>query len=123
MPPIRTIVELEALYDDAVPTSITKERGHLTDLASEARRGVVARVIATSGRDGMGCSSRGGPAGFVRVTDPRTLQIPDHRGNDRLDALRNLAQDHASDCSSLCPAVTLRLIGDLPRQHLRGGTA
>ena len=44
-------------------------------------------IVATSGPDGLDCSPRGDPAGFVSVLDERTLLIPDRRGNNRLDTL------------------------------------
>src|SRR5206468_9830419 len=50
-------------------------------------------ALATSGPGGMDCSPRGDPAGFVRVHDEKTLLIPDRRGNNRIDSLRNLVHD------------------------------
>ena len=50
-------------------------------------------LVASSGPGGIDCSPRGDPAGFVRVVDERTLMLPDRRGNNRLDTLRNLVVD------------------------------
>ena len=50
-------------------------------------------VLATSGPEGLDCSPRGDRPGFVRVADPRTLILPDRRGNNRIDSLRNVVRD------------------------------
>jgi hypothetical protein len=41
----------------------------------------------------MDCSPRGDLPGFVRVADERTLMMPDRRGNNRIDSLRNIVRD------------------------------
>ncbi|MFX5734524.1 pyridoxamine 5'-phosphate oxidase family protein, partial [Acinetobacter baumannii] len=50
-------------------------------------------ILATSGPEGLDCSPRGDPKGFVRVADRKTLMIPDRRGNNRVDSLRNIVRD------------------------------
>ena len=50
-------------------------------------------IIATSGDEGLDCTPRGDPAGFVRVLDDKHLAVPDRRGNNRVDTLRNLVED------------------------------
>ena len=48
-------------------------------------------VLASVGPDGsVDTSPRGGSPGFVRVADPRRLQMPDRPGNNRLDSFRNI---------------------------------
>jgi predicted pyridoxine 5'-phosphate oxidase superfamily flavin-nucleotide-binding protein len=42
---------------------------------------------------GADVSHRGGPAGFVRVVDDRTLRIPDYAGNGMFNSLGNLLVD------------------------------
>ena len=110
---IRTVAELEALYDAPVPTSITKEVGHLTDLHRAYVEASPFVIVATSGPGGVDCSPRGDPPGFVRVADERTLQMPDRRGNNRLDTLRNLVVDPRIGLLFLVPGigVTLRANG------------
>lgn len=110
---IHTVEELEALYDVPVPTSIIKEIDHLTDLHRAYVDAAPFVLIATSGPGGLDCSPRGDPAGFVRVTGPRTLLIPDRRGNNRLDTLRNLVVDPRIGLLFLVPGVgvTLRVNG------------
>lgn len=66
--------------------------------------------MATSGPDGLDCSPRGDPAGFVRVSDDgRTLWLPDRRGNNRLDSLRNIVVDGRVALLFLVPGVTTTL--------------
>jgi uncharacterized protein len=70
-------------------------------------------VIATSGPGGLDVSPRGDPAGFVTIEDDRTLLLPDRRGNNRIDSLRNLLIDPRIALLFLIPGVgeTLRVNG------------
>jgi PPOX class probable FMN-dependent enzyme len=111
---IRSIPELEALYDVPVEAARTKELDHLLP---EHRAYVDASpfvVVATAGPGGLDCSPRGDPPGFVRVVDERTLLLPDRRGNNRLDTLRNIVRDPRIALLFLVPGVgvTLRVNGD-----------
>ena len=110
---VRTLDELEALYDTVVPNAVIKELDHLLP---EHRAYVEASpfvLLATNGPGGLDCSPRGDPAGFVRVADERTLLLPDRRGNNRLDSLRNLVVDPRIGLLFLIPGlnVTLRVNG------------
>ena len=69
--------------------------------------------FATNGPEGVDCSPRGDAAGFVRVEDERTVLLPDRRGNNRLDTLRNLVVDPNIALLFLVPGigVTLRVNG------------
>lgn len=110
---VRTLAELEALYDAPVPTSVTKEIDHITDLHRAYIDASPFVVVATSGPAGLDCSPRGDPPGFVRVVDERTVMLPDRRGNNRLDTLRNLVADPRIGLLFLVPGVgvTLRVNG------------
>jgi hypothetical protein len=110
---IRTVEELDALYDVPVPTSIIKEVDHITPLHREYVDASPFVLIASSGPGGLDCSPRGDPAGFVRVVDEHTLLIPDRRGNNRLDTIRNLVADPRIALLFLIPGVgmTLRVNG------------
>jgi PPOX class probable FMN-dependent enzyme len=70
-------------------------------------------VLATSGPDGLDASPRGDAPGFVVVEDEKTLLIPDRRGNNRIDSLRNLVADPRVALLFLIPgrAETLRVNG------------
>ncbi|MBL8629435.1 MAG: pyridoxamine 5'-phosphate oxidase family protein [Rhodospirillaceae bacterium] len=48
-------------------------------------------VLATSDENGnLDASPKGGPPGFVKVHDAKTVMIPDWPGNNRLDGLENI---------------------------------
>ena len=91
---ITTLAELEALYTPAPSRpAMVKEVDRITP---QYRRLIAASpfvALATVGPEGLDCSPRGDGAGFVRVVDERTLVIPDRRGNNRIDSLRNILRD------------------------------
>jgi PPOX class probable FMN-dependent enzyme len=70
-------------------------------------------ILATSNAKGIDISPRGDPSGFVVVKDERTLLIPERRGNNRVDSLRNLVADSRLGLLFLIPGVgeTLRVAG------------
>ena len=69
--------------------------------------------MATSGPGGLDTSPRGDPKGFVRVVDEKTVIVPDRRGNNRIDSLRNLVTDPRIALMFLIPGVseTMRVMG------------
>lgn len=91
---IDTIEALEAVYDTpVVPSALTKVADHLTPLYRiwiEAARFCVLSTVGPEGTDG---SPRGDDGPVVRVLDERTLALPDWRGNNRIDSLRNIVRD------------------------------
>jgi PPOX class probable FMN-dependent enzyme len=113
MDTVGSIAELEALYDAPVTTSVIKEVDHLTTAHRAYVEASPFVLVATSGPGGLDCSPRGDPAGFVRIVDDRTLMMPDRRGNNRLDSLRNLVVDPRIGLLFLVPGigVTLRVNG------------
>lgn len=70
-------------------------------------------ALATSEPEGLDCSPRGDIAGFVRVHDDRTLMMPDRRGNNRVDSLRNIVRDPRVALLFLIPGLptTFRVNG------------
>jgi PPOX class probable FMN-dependent enzyme len=111
---IKTMAELEALYNEPpYGPAVFKEIDHV----NQAYRALVEAspffALATSGPDGLDCSPRGDPKGFVRVIDEKTIAIPDRRGNNRIDSLRNLIHDPRVALLFLIPGVseTLRIMG------------
>lgn len=110
---ITTQEELEALYGEISPIALAKERAALT---AHYRAFVEASpfiIISTIGPKGIDASPRGDPQGFVRMIDDKTLLIPDRRGNNRLDTLKNILQDPRVSLLFLIPGVgeTLRIRG------------
>jgi uncharacterized protein len=110
---ITSIEQLESIYGDPVTTSILKELDHITDDYRQFIDAAPFVVLATSGPEGLDCSPRGDPAGFVRVVDDRTVMIPDRRGNNRVDSLRNIVSDPRVALLFLIPGVneTMRING------------
>lgn len=110
---ITTVDELEALYPTVIETAVIKEADHLTASHQAYVKASPFVLIATAGADGLDCSPRGDPAGFVRIVDERTLLMPDRRGNNRLDSLRNIIVDGRIALLFLVPGigVTLRVNG------------
>ena len=111
---VSTIAELEALYSEGVyPPAKAKE----TDRITKAYRALVEAspffALATNGPNGLDCSPRGDPKGFVRVVDDKTIIVPDRRGNNRIDSMRNLIGDPRVALLFLIPGVseTLRIMG------------
>ena len=80
-----------------------------TRLTGSYRRWIEAApffTIATCGPEGLDCSPRGDAAGFVRVADESTLLLPERRGNNRLDTLRNVVSDPRVGLLFLVPGIT-----------------
>ena len=104
---------LEALYGAPLPSSLAKEIDHIAEPYRAFIDASPFVVISTVGPRGVDVSPRGDPSGFVTVEDPHTLLISDRRGNNRLDALRNLLADPRIGLMFLIPGVgeTVRVTG------------
>jgi len=111
---ITTLTELEALYDERpYRPALVKEVDHVNESYRRLIEAAPFFALATNGPDGLDCSPRGDPAGFVRVLDAKTLAVPDRRGNNRIDSLRNLIHDPRVALLFMIPGVseTLRVMG------------
>jgi uncharacterized protein len=94
MKTITTIAELEAIYNQApVLASTAKETDHLIPAYQKLVELSPFVALATVGPGGLDCSPRGDKPGFVRVLDSKTLAMPDRRGNNRIDSLRNIVAE------------------------------
>lgn len=85
--------ELARLYEAVNPTSLLKELDYISDDYAKFIAASSFCIISTVGPEGVDCSPRGDPPGFAVVENPKTLLIPDRRGNNRLDSLRNIVRD------------------------------
>ena len=110
---VSTIEDLEALYGTPSPASLTKEIDYISDHYRQFIEAAPFVVMATTGPEGLDCSPRGDPPGFVRVHDRKTVMLPDRRGNNRLDSLRNLVHDPRISLLFLIPGIgeTMRING------------
>jgi len=117
MSTINTVEELEAIYGTPVETSLAKEIDHITPQYRALIEASPFVALATAGPEGLDCSPRGDMAGFVRIHDENTVMIPDRRGNNRVDSLRNIVRDPRVALLFLLPGSgsTLRING---RAHL-----
>ena len=114
---IRSVEELEALYGQPAEASTVKEVDRITPHYRRLIEASPFFVLATAGPEGLDCSPRGDRPGFVRIADERTLMLPDRRGNNRVDSLRNIVRDPRAALLFLIPGsgTTLRANG---RAHL-----
>jgi PPOX class probable FMN-dependent enzyme len=105
--------ELTAIYGDPLERSLTKEIDYISDHYRAFIEACPFVVVATSGAEGMDCSPRGDPPGFIRVPDDKTVLLPDRRGNNRIDSLRNLITNPHISLLFLIPGIgeTLRING------------
>lgn len=111
---IDSLEALEALYDVApVAASMVKVADHITPHYRALIEASPFVALATIGPEGLDCSPRGDQPGFVRIADPRTLILPDRRGNNRLDSLRNVVRDPRVALLFLIPGsgTTFRING------------
>jgi PPOX class probable FMN-dependent enzyme len=111
---VTTTAQLENLYSDApFGAAVFKETDRITPQYRRLIEAAPFCVLATNGPEGLDCSPRGDPPGFVRVADEHTLLIPDRRGNNRIDSLRNLVGDPRVSLLFLIPGVgeTMRVNG------------
>ena len=80
----------------------------------KARKKAAAAALCVSERKLYELTSpRGDLPGFVRVHDEKTLMMPDRRGNNRVDSLRNIVRDPRIALLFLIPGSgsTLRVNG------------
>jgi PPOX class probable FMN-dependent enzyme len=117
MSTITSVAELEALYGLPGETSTAKEVDRITPHYRAFIEASPFAILATGGPEGLDCSPRGDQPGFVRVRDDKTLLLPDRRGNNRVDSLRNIVRDSRAALLFLIPGAgnTLRVSG---RAHL-----
>ena len=110
---VSTIDELEAIYGEPLGPSLVKEIEYISDHYKVFIEKSPFLVLASVAEEGLDCSPRGDPAGFVRVVDEKTVMIPDRRGNNRIDTLRNIVRDPRVSLLFLIPGVgeTLRING------------
>jgi PPOX class probable FMN-dependent enzyme len=117
MSKITSVAELEAIYGIPNEASTVKEVDWLTPHYRAYIEASPFMALATSGPEGLDCSPRGDKPGFVRIHDDKTLMLPDRRGNNRVDSLRNIVRNPQVGLLFLIPGVgnTLRVNG---RAHL-----
>ena len=110
---IATVEQLEGIYGQPNEASTVKVSAKITP----PYRALIDKspfvALATCGPEGLDCSPRGDLSGFVRVHNEKTLMVPDRRGNNRIDSLRNIVRDPRVALLFLIPGSgsTLRVNG------------
>jgi hypothetical protein len=114
---ITSLEALDRLYGTPNDASTVKVTRHVTAHYRTLIEASPFVALATSGPEGLDCSPRGELGGAVRIADHRTLLMPDRRGNNRVDSLRNIVRDPRVGLLFLIPGsgTTLRVNG---RAHL-----
>ena len=121
MATINSVAELEAIYGEPAEAALVKVADCVTPVYRRLIGASPFAALATVGPEGVDCSPRGDRAGFVRVSDDgRVVLMPDRRGNNRIDSLRNIVRDPRVGLLFLIPGVghTVRVNG---RAHLDVG--
>lgn len=110
---VRTPEQLAKLFGEASEASLRKEIPYVHPQYRALIEASPFAVLATSGPVGLDASPRGGAPGFITVEDEKTLLLPEHRGNNRIDSLRNILSDPRIALLFLIPGVgeTLRVNG------------
>ena len=110
---IATIEQLEAIYGFPNDASTVKVADRVTPPYRVLIEKSPFAALATCGPEGLDCSPRGDVPGFVRIHDEKTLMMPDRRGNNRVDSLRNIVRDPRAALLFLIPGSgsTLRING------------
>jgi PPOX class probable FMN-dependent enzyme len=110
---ITSLAALQALY--GTPSDVAQNKAG-PRMGAATRAFIAASpfcLLATSGPGGLHVTPRGDAPGFATVVDDRTLVLPDRRGNNRLDALRDILHDPRVALLFLVPGAgeTLRVHG------------
>jgi len=105
--------QLLALFDTVGAASIKKEVAYIHPHYRAMIEASPFAVLATHGPDGLDASPRGDAPGFIVVEDDKTLLLPERRGNNRIDSLRNILFDPQVGLLFLIPGTgeTLRVNG------------
>ncbi len=85
--------DLQDRFDGRRVADALETHRRLVDFGEDQRTFIEASeyfFLATAHGDSVDCSFKGGPAGFVQVTGPTTLEWPDFDGNSMYRSLGNL---------------------------------
>ncbi len=110
---VTDIDTLEAVYGQPSEAALIKVSDHITKSYQNLIQASPFMAMATSGPDGLDCSPRGDPDQAVIIQDPKTLLLPDRKGNNRMDSLRNIVRNPEIALLFLIPGsnTTLRVNG------------
>lgn len=101
------MVDLDALYSPPSEMIQRAVMDRLLDFHREYLAVATFFCLATGSDKGLDASPRGGPPGFVRVLDERTVAYADSPGNNRIESMRNLQRDDRLGMLFLFPGLEL----------------
>jgi len=104
---IESIEELEALYGTPKAPSLVKVAHEITPSYRALIEAAPFVALATVGPEGTDCTPRGDAGQVVFIEDKHTLALPDWRGNDRIDTLRNVVRDGRVSLMFMVPGSTM----------------
>lgn len=110
---VSDIAVLEGLYGSPGSASLAKVSDRLTPPYRAWLSASPFFALGSVGAGGLDVSPRGDAGSAVTILDDRTLLIPDRRGNNRIDSLRNIVADPRVACLFMIPGVNecLRING------------
>lgn len=110
---LSTVEQLESLFGAVGEASIAKETTVLHPIYQQWIAASPFAVLATVGSEGLDVSPRGDPAPLVRILNDTTILLPERRGNNRIDGLRNVLQDSRVALIFFIPGIreTIRVNG------------
>lgn len=113
MSSVTCLDQLEAIYDLPGTASLVKEVPHITTAYRTLLESAPFCALATCGPEGLDCSPRGDVGACVQVLNDKTILMPDRRGNNRIDSLRNIVRDPRVALMFLIPGsnTALRING------------
>ncbi|MCW1931853.1 pyridoxamine 5'-phosphate oxidase family protein [Pararhodobacter zhoushanensis] len=110
---ITSLDQLEPMFGAPPEAAIVKVTRRLTPAYARWIEASRFCMLATVGPEGTDCTPRGDNGPVVQQMDPGTLLMPDWRGNNRVDSLRNIVRDGRVSLSFLVPGsnTVLRVNG------------
>ena len=110
---VTSIAQLESLYDQVLAVAASKSTDRLDAPTLAFIKASPFVLLGTQGARGNHITPRGDAPGFVEVLDDQRVMLPDRKGNNRLDGMRDIIEDHRVSLMFLVPGVneTLRLHG------------
>ena len=103
---VRTLEELETLYGTPGEASLIKVASRITPAYRAWISAARFCILSTVGLEGTDGSPRGDDGPVVSILDEGTLAMPDWRGNNRLDSLRNIVTDGRVSLMFMVPGKT-----------------
>jgi PPOX class probable FMN-dependent enzyme len=112
--PLDTLEAVREILGEPHPMVPLKVLDALDEMSIEFIRRSPFLVLATAGQDGVpDVSPKGDEPGFVAVEDPRTLLIPDRKGNKLILSLQHILANGRAAALFMVPGTeeTLRVQG------------